>query len=678
MNLDAPSYLRRGEEDRQVSDERITASPLVSQPLLGIRFSSSFPSEEKGKAESKLGELDRDTPPVRSDESPDVQQSSTNLPLDVVETLASGTDVELLKRPPKIRKGRERDYIRNPTVLGRLILHQKFGRAMKRAFQYPEEASTWLCAKRRISKSSAYRPGEIVYTIRQLPIHIATSALGRTNDEKLLRMLNELISLLVFAYPEGAHELDHRLIRPIQEAVWYCAKPKTIALFLMARPEALIEIDQWGRTLKELNEHRPGPGKDAIQQLLDRDIGFWITAKEEASYRLQHNSRHYPSTEDYSIDSQSVLASPNPEEDTIASTVVILQPDPDTNIEEDETAPVSWYQLEQRATAAEQLLTTVNEENFTLRKQMDALTTTVTARHTDFIQELGRLQVENAVISEELVKLEQLLEQQLVSDDEEKNEQIKLTMAEISSLAGLSDKTSFYGSGKEGDPVPPTMQLYEEAKAMQTELSRKHQQQREKIRKLRHIVTQYIASAVSGDQPEEESSYADVSTISALTNASAKSDVTSLIRRRRWHINQGVVDRLPPKPRHPQIADNLSAILRFAASRHAQREGRHRARNPDEPVIDDLSVILRWAAHKDHRKTRYWQEQSSDWSHYSPIDARRQFAKQRQLLSTQQATSRPALPAMYSASELQIFSDSVASSGDQGLPKREEEFSAHC
>ena len=683
MNLDEPFNRRSGEEDRQVADERISTSPLAaSEPLFGARTS---PSRIKGEIQphSKTVVLDK-TPIHSEEESTSIQQPSEHLPIHVVETLASGTDAELLKRPPPIRKGRERDYYRNPTVLGRLILHQKFGRAMKRAFHYPEEVSTWLCAKRRISPSSTHRPGEIVYTIKQLPIHIATSALGRTNDAKLLRLLNELISLLVFAYPEGAHEPDHRMIIPIQEAVYYCAAPETIALFLMARPEALIQVDQWGRTLNELNAHRAEPGKQAVQHLLDRDISFWKTAREEATLRLQRNTTHYPSAEDDTIPSQSVLASPNAEEDTIVSMAMEAETDPVGD--GDDIAPLSWSQLEQRASAAEQLLTAVNEENFTLQKQMNALTTMVSARHSTFSEEMHRLYDENAVISEKLVKLEQLLEQLLVSDDVEKNQQVLLAMAEISSLAGLSDKSSLYkGEEKgEGQPTPPA-QFYKEAKTMQGELSRKHQQQRDKIRKLRHIVMQYIATTGSGGKPiiegEEEASRADVSTISALTNESAKSGLTTLIKQRRWHYNQGVVDRLPSRPRHPQIADDLSAILRIAASRQAQHSARHR--RPD-PAVDDLSVIFRLAARKDQKDAPYWEEDLSVATNFSPIDARELFVGRLKRVpsSPRPSTTQPGrtkqeidLPAMHSASELQIFSDSVDSSGS-GKPR--EELSARC
>jgi hypothetical protein len=457
--------------------------------------------------------------------------------------------------------------------------------------------------------------------------------------------------------------VDHRNILPIQEAVWYGAAPETIALFLMARPEALFVADHLGRSLGELNRYRAGSEREAVQQMLCQDISFWNTARKEATFRLQHNSTSYPS-DNQSVNSESVLASPNADEETITSTVV---PEHTTELPnyEDNITPLSWGQLEKRAIAAEQLLDIVNEENYKLRKQLETLTTSISSKNSDFTKELVRLSRENSALSEKIYKLENLLEKLYLSEDVEKNQQFRSALAEISSLVGLSDKSSLRGGG------PPSRQsslkLLGDANKLQKELSQKHRQQREKIRKLRHIVTEYISNVEVDDDDNdisEATSYADVTTISALTSHSAKSDVTSIIRRRRWHYNQGVVDRLPPKSTtsgHDKVVDDLSVILRYAASRQAQA-GRHRSN-----LMDDLSAMLRWAASNDVRGRKNPGELSvqSDWS---PINARDQLGrlKAKTKLSPNNAFTREInVPPLLSANQTIVVTE-IASGSDQG------------
>ena len=448
----------------------------------------------------------------------------------------------------------------------------------------------------------------------------------RIQDTSAVSLLNELISVLVFAYPDGAHTPDHRNIYPIQEAIWYGVKPETVAIFFMAKPESLLIIDHHGRSLSDINQYRNGKGKEAIQLMLDRGVRFWKVARDEAALRLQHNTNAYPS-ENRSIDSQSVLASPDAEEETIVTMQeTVAQP----SFYEEKATPLAWDQLEQRAKATEQILTSVNEENFRLKQQIESLTNKTSHTHTELMKELKRLDRENAVLNEKLYQLEQLIKDKCVTDDEEQNEQFRLAMAEVSSLVGISEQSSLFSGFRASDSqmIPhdtataTSQRLYDEAIMVQKQLAKKHNEQREKIRKLRHMVSYTIINdATLGNDDSDidrdgSSSYADVSTISALSLETARSDVSEKIHKKRFHYNEGVVDRLPSES---HVLDDLSKIIWYASSR---QDLMAKKRGTKARVQDDLSGILRWAAKKDRRDVFYSSNESisleSTWSPIHP------------------------------------------------------------
>ena len=448
----------------------------------------------------------------------------------------------------------------------------------------------------------------------------------RIQDTSAVSLLNELISVLVFAYPDGAHTPDHRNIYPIQEAIWYGVKPETVAIFFMAKPESLLIIDHHGRSLSDINQYRNGKGKEAIQLMLDRGVRFWKVARDEAALRLQHNTNAYPS-ENRSIDSQSVLASPDAEEETIVTMQeTVAQP----SFYEEKATPLAWDQLEQRAKATEQILTSVNEENFRLKQQIASLTNKTSHTHTELMKELKRLDRENAVLNEKLYQLEQLIKDKCVTDDEEQNEQFRLAMAEVSSLVGISEQSSLFSGFRASDSqmIPhdtataTSQRLYDEAIMVQKQLAKKHNEQREKIRKLRHMVSYTIINdATLGNDDSDidrdgSSSYADVSTISALSLETARSDVSEKIHKKRFHYNEGVVDRLPSES---HVLDDLSKIIWYASSR---QDLMAKKRGTKARVQDDLSGILRWAAKKDRRDVFYSSNESisleSTWSPIHP------------------------------------------------------------
>jgi hypothetical protein len=583
------------------------------------------------------------------------EQEST-VPIAVIEQPATGTDPKMLQRPIRPPTGLETDFFLQPTILSRLILNQKYGRAIQRVFEHSEETSTWLCAQHQQQQQQPVSPnarkhGESLpswtsptsntannvttagttttHSIRQLPIHLACSNLCRTQDASAIALLNELISVLVFAYPDGAHTPDHRNIYPIQEAIWYGVAPETVAIFFMAKPESVLILDHQGRSLSDINQYRTGKGKEAIQLMIDRGVQFWKVARDEAALRLQHNNNSYPS-ENRSIDSESVLASPNAEEETILTMEAsVVQPPP--SFYETHATPLAWDQLEQRAKATEQILTAVNEENFRLRQQLESLTNKSSHTHTELMKELKRLDRENSVLNEKIYQLEQLIKDRCVTDDEEKNEQFRLAMAEVSSLIGISEQASLFSGFRAsdsqirlpgGDIVSTTSQrLYEEAMLVQQQLALKHNEQREKIRKLRHMVSYTIindATSLVNDHDtidrDGSSSVADGSTISALSLETARSDASHVIHQKRFHYNEGVVDRLPSEA---HVLDDLAKIVWYASSR---QEVAAKKRGVRVRVQDDLSGILRWAAKKDRREEFYSNSETvSVESTFSPI-----------------------------------------------------------
>lgn len=608
MNLG--SEIRRTDtqqDDR--SSERIDVNfPTVQEPSPASPPTRGSKAAEVGKGKKVL--------PGASQPSDPQPQSP---PVPVVKIPEEGTDEAILKRPAK-SSSYESDFYNNPTLLSRLILNQKYGGAIRRVFNNPEEAKVWVCAKRmlghRTSSIPEHREQEVEgitysYSIRQLPIHLACSNLSRTHDFQTRRLLNELISVLIFAFPEGAHEADHRQRLPIQEAVWYGAAPDTISLFLMANPEAINFKDKLGRSLLDLNRHRTGLEKESVQLLLSRDANFWFGARAEAAVRLQHNTISFPSASK-SIHSMSVLASSAADEESIITSFP-LQPE----VEPDEILPLSWNQLEKRAIATEQILTEVNERNYELSKRVEALTTIDQAQGSELVKELTRLNQQNVLLNEKLLGIENLLVSTLMTGDEAHDQQNRLALAEISSLMGLSEKSSLSGS------LQPVLQVTREAKALHKELSQKHTRQRERIRKLRHFFEEYF---VKGE--DNESSSFDKKSLSGESGESLISALTDVSARphfRRGMSHPAAVDRTPPQSQHE--LDDLDAILRFAAAKEQTRRlggggggVRQQHRRTRSSDTDDLSAIFHWAASKDIMDPKRPRQPSvtSSWSPASP------------------------------------------------------------
>ncbi len=361
-----------------------------------------------------------------------------------IKGMAKATEID--RSIPGIGESIEVDFYRNPTILSRLILNQKYASAIKRLRLHPEEASVWVCSKRQTSKTSNLRPSalrsmlgrrsaqrrnnqaEVVeYSLRQLPIHVACSGLFRTSDAKLRAELEKLITHLVVAFPDGCGMVDHEGKLPLHEAIWHNGSPETISMLLMASPGTLHDRDKFGRSPIELNRFRSGSNKGEIKELLLLGVEFWKQARQEAKLRLKHAFVPPCST---SVGSVSVLAMNQSDMGSIGtgdSSNRMRGPIPmdpsfrkPVKIESEEIEPIAWSQLEKRALHLEQLLSEMYEKNYELGEVIEELTRSKMELHdelellqgADLAEEVISLRRENAILSKDLAKSQHLIKEQ--------------------------------------------------------------------------------------------------------------------------------------------------------------------------------------------------------------------------------------------------------------------------
>ena len=224
---------------------------------------------------------------------------------------------------------KEVDFYKNPTILSRLVLNQKYASAISRLQRFPEEASTWVCSKRNpyrgrsislapgrkagrgLERFSSSRfdlpkpssPQSLEYSIRQLPIHVACANLLRTKDDLALRAdLERLIHSLVITYPNACTQADHEGKLPLHEALWHAAKPETISILLMAAPLILHVRDNHGRNPLDLNRFRRGENMEQINQMLLRGTHFWEQARATAIFKMEAMRRNQKNISDGKTD----------------------------------------------------------------------------------------------------------------------------------------------------------------------------------------------------------------------------------------------------------------------------------------------------------------------------------------------------------------------------------------
>ena len=455
MNLGEPFWddPARG-SDADVLDDRIA-----------IQFSSGEPTRQVTLV---------DEPTKRSSHSPSLQKRKKSKADKSLKSAVSTVHTPPSPRRKQSKKrDKEVDFYRNPTILSRLIMNQRYAAAIKRVHRVPRETKTWACVKRRVKQTSvgSQTKTQIVYTLRQLPIHMACANLCRTKDVELLKSLNELITCLVVANPAGSFESDHDGRLPVFNALMYGANVEAMSIFLMADPNALEVVDpKTKQTLPEANKYRCGDNKEEIEGLLKLGSAFWQRAHEEAELRLRSGHVSYPSEEGNAPQGVSSMTSlRDPETETIVS----ADSDDIQPMEDDSTVQtISWSQLEERAIALEEILTAMNEKNFELHKKMEEMTKVKSSS-----EEVQALHQENLELSEKLQLLQTIMERTV-------------------GVQGLDDEESMHSrlSTSEHHPLA----------ARYNELYARHQHQRDCIR----ILQRAFQALVSG-QSESSEEYSD-------------------------------------------------------------------------------------------------------------------------------------------------------------------------
>ena len=350
---------------------------------------------------------------------------------------------------------RECDFYLNPTLLSRLILHQRYPSAITRVKKHPLEASTWVSSTRKHTSAadasnnnltdpsvvsdlgpdapasvctpdspievqnempqqldktprkttspatqsnkggdekeerhdqqveddspSSCSSEPVEYSFRQLPLHMACSGLSRVYDIALRQKLNELIGQLVVTFPAATRYRDHQGRLPLHEAIWNNASPDSVTLMLISYPEAVDELDIYGRTVLELNDHGKSTHKHEIRRMLLRPRSFWSLARREKDLRLKHAVVWGAGA---SIASTSVLADSRAgdEENSVSTLESAFQGRAPIGYESasrtqkgEKVEATSWSQLEARALALEQSLAEQYEQQYNMAEELSRL-----------------------------------------------------------------------------------------------------------------------------------------------------------------------------------------------------------------------------------------------------------------------------------------------------------------
>lgn len=490
---------------------------------------------------------------------------------------------------PAVDEPIEVDFYNEPTILSRLILNQKYGGALHRVHHKPQEASIWVAAKRMPTKSEKRRMAgnrsqgehsdqhtssdEPIYSIRQLPIHLACLNLRRTADASRMAKLNELITSLIVAFPEGASEADHLGRLPMHEALWYGASPETLSMFLMASPPSIHSVDLKGRTLTELNQYRSGDNKQEVQDILDMGQDFWDQAHREAAIRVKKEVLPWPSA-DVSLGSDSVLASSEQDKESIA-TKDVLPDDLEASSDGEggshkEITPVAWDQLEQRAVALEHVLTEMNEKNYELNRRIETITKGKMElldqinhlRGSTLAREVNDLQHENTVLNARLANLQNLVHGSVAGDDE--SSVGAFSLGDLTSIASqLTGETLNHRQ-------EALVRLSNELMTKYDALYEKHLQQKQTIKRLRYIVRTVVNKDTASVFSDDAESSAAVSQLTGLTGTDFESEVSGSRhpRRQKSYRTNVVVDWTPlDSDARDGKPDSLDGIVRKTAVR---------------------------------------------------------------------------------------------------------------
>jgi hypothetical protein len=243
------------------------------------------------------------------------------------------------------------------TELVRLIDGQSYLSASRRVYQFPKEASIWVCVPDVTSDGvpeeardssphgvvSGVGPVSWHPPVMMLPIHVACENLknhcveGEISDKRA--HLEALVRVLVSVFPASCLQRNPTGQLPLHVALRNEASVETITTMLCAAPTSLMHVDtstfphltpmqinnqlalrlDEERAANRLQYQQQHHRFQVVQQMLSRGIDFWNLARQEAVLRSKH--RTIP-LEDSSIGSLSVLAASfNDDASTLATTV---------------------------------------------------------------------------------------------------------------------------------------------------------------------------------------------------------------------------------------------------------------------------------------------------------------------------------------------------------------------
>ena len=299
------------------------------------------------------------------------------------------------------------DFYKNPTILSRLILQQKYTAASNRLSSHPHEARIWICRSRRfeihkkkrdppayqrshtvydrrdyvtpITNSKAPREYETTMFFKALPLHMACHNLALyANTASLLPLqqeLEKLIMRLIKAYPVSCKYPDLQNQYPLHMCVRSTADIRLVTRILITAPSVMTLPDGDHVTVAEYNQlcttnhqHR-----ERIDEILQRGRLFWEAARLNA---IEH--RKEEKNQKKSAAAAAAAASPDDGDDDDDSTV---WSEISTALHNCDSAgggsggdsrglhPVGWSQLERRGDLLEQLLAEALQENRALKRE---------------------------------------------------------------------------------------------------------------------------------------------------------------------------------------------------------------------------------------------------------------------------------------------------------------------
>lgn len=523
--------------------------------------------------------------------------------------LARKTELEIVKESPtKPIPPIEVDFYRNPTILSRLILNQKYEAAIRRLHKNPEEAHVWVCAKRKPSKGDIPN-SQIPFSLRQLPVHIAICNLQRCRGQACRDILNLLITNLVVVNPDSCRFVDHLGKLPLHLAIADGATPETISVMLMAHPASTESRDKQGRTMIALNQNRSlDDGRDQVHQVLSLGVDFWNEAHQEAVLRLKHAAPSLPSKDDKSVDSVSVMASSKAEEETLLSSVEQNRdPEPLPLLRQEGVEAIAWEQLEERAIALEEILAEVNERNYALNIRLDAVAKSkkelldkLDEVHGDeLVSDISQLEKQNLELQAKVIKMERLIRSSVIRQDLGGDGRKRRRQHEPNrSFHPLLD------GAQKGDLASDDLalqnrrllQAYEDLNAM-------YDKQQERLDRLEVIIETLTSEA---DEDYDDYSY-HPSSNSVWSDLSAPSERILLERQAMRNVVQSHpafdITWVPPQILVAE-SDDLSVIFQEAAIQESLLLARRDNRNRPQAWAPKFSTTNMTAATKSFRSNR--------------------------------------------------------------------------